>query len=233
MYTEPRKADDNNCGIKEKVKLLNGIVNVLIQPIFNVRAQNTLETLGLLEFRLDESNINILGGFVVLTKICVSYEMIDTIFLSSIPRNVRQLEVLRNLNTSEYFNECCILSNYQCIKLLSELKCIEELTVEGHFLRRAQNFQSFPPNLKHLKVSYFDYYESCYESNNIRFVLNKLTLLMYHNEESRVKWDDVERRIRIDEMLTHLSRYIELDKLEELIVEDGENEPYHYFPSKR
>ncbi|ELQ74082.1 putative LRR containing protein [Trachipleistophora hominis] len=232
MYTKLRKADDNNCGIKEEIKLLNGIVNVLIQPIFNVRAQNTLETLGLLEFRLDESNTNILGGFVALTKNCVSYEMSDTIFLSSIPRNVRQLEILGNLNTSEYFNEGWILFNYQCIKLLSELKCIEELTVEGHFLRQTQNFQSFPPNLKHLKVSYFDYYESCYESNNIRFVLNKLTLLMYNNEESRVKWDDVERRIRIDEMLNYLSRYIELDKLEELIVEDGENEPYHYFPSK-
>ncbi|ELQ75185.1 putative LRR containing protein [Trachipleistophora hominis] len=90
-----------------------------------MRTQNNLETLELFGFQLSESNANLLNEFVVLTKICVSYEMIDAKFLLSMFSNIRKLDIHRDLNMSDHFAENIVLCNEQCIKLLGELKCTE------------------------------------------------------------------------------------------------------------
>ncbi|ELQ76043.1 putative LRR containing protein [Trachipleistophora hominis] len=207
-------------------------MNILIKQIFYCRMRNTLESISLFEFQLDAANAKRLKNSFPLTNISIDYRMLDPALLLNMSNDIRTLKIAFDVGILTDRMKNRAIYKYEIKTLLSEQNEIEELTISLHFFREWVSLSFLPPNLKHLKITCFNFDLYSINAGDEKLNVKKLTIHHCRNICQIIKQNDVRQKIYFQKTYDFISQLIEMRNLDELVIENSEGIIYYYTPSK-
>ncbi|ELQ75942.1 putative LRR containing protein [Trachipleistophora hominis] len=142
-------------GRSSKQVYIDTVMNILIERIFNFRAQNRITGQKLVGFKSSEVNARIPKEFVALGCFSVDYEAIDSQLVLNIPNGVDKLEILGSIKMETNPSLIYPIGQIEVIKSLSRKGNPEDLSISGQYFKNMVDYGYFPRNVDSLTILYF------------------------------------------------------------------------------
>ncbi|ELQ73844.1 putative LRR containing protein [Trachipleistophora hominis] len=206
--------------IKDQVKIINAITNVLLRESLDCGRRRNLISLTLVGWCLDDKNIALLEDFHSLRTLVTDYNYFNDKILENLPS---QLEILGVTET----NSCSVTNADKAnpvhfsLKGLEENKNIKHLVLTGRMLINTGVFDCLPVNLLTLKIVWSLWVdipipESIVGMITVKKLILNLDTLSY---SSPIYIDTNPMKRQYYKVFDILRNFINFDNLDELILE--------------